>query len=193
MTATRKTTVTHPDGTVSTRGSKTRTYAFAVEVSPATATDHAAELNRQADDFDRRAASLRAAADAGEVILQSRGFHTINPEISHTATLRGTDRMVYTWANAEGMTVYTTTEGSPPIRAVDYLTRLAREQADLYTADAVRVRSDAKRVLAAGAPVGAYEVVRWSSTAALAGKALNEFDHLARYGRNVRVVFVDAA
>jgi hypothetical protein len=193
MAAARKTTVTHADGTVSTRKSQTRTYSHAVEVSPAPAAAYAANLNRKADSLAARAANLRAAADAGVVHVRSRGFSTADPYISHDATLLGTDREISWHSNAAGQIKDTLTDGSPIVNARDYLVAYARKQATVWDEQAAKTRQEAADVLAAGTPVGNYFVARWSSRADLAAKALSEFDHLCAAGHAVRAVAVDPA
>jgi len=192
MTATRKTTVTHPDNTISTRGSKTRTYAFAVEVAPAPAGAYAAYLIRQAEAVETRIAKFRTAADAAQVQVRSRGFRTVSDYVSHDAVLVGTDREISWYSNGKGEIEDRLTDGHPIVGAVAYLTAYARRYADDLVPHAAKYRAEAADVLATGTPVDSYAVVRWSSSEALAVKALTEFDYLAERGHVVRVVPVDA-
>lgn len=184
---TNRTTVTHADGTVSTRGSKTRAYTHAVEITPATAERAAADMTLRAAKAAAKAAALRAAADAGRVTVKYRGFAG-NGYNSHSATLTGSD--VYTWSNAEGITHDIVADVIIP--AIDYLAASARAQADLNAAEAARLNAEAAATLAAGVPVGAYGILRWSSSAVNAAKGAREFeDFYAARGHTVRVVPVD--
>lgn len=192
MTETRKTTVTHADGTVSRRASKTRTYSHAVEVSPAPAEAYAADLDRQARDRRDTAARYRAAADAGHVTIKSRGFGTINPDVSHQATLSGTDGYIYTWCNADAITHTLPSQGAQPVHVTEDLPRHARDTAANYDTAAEKLEAEAAAVRTAGVPVGRYGVARWSSRADLAAKALAEFEYLTAKGHQLRVVAVDA-
>lgn len=191
MTATRKTSVTHADGTVSKRASKTRTYSHAVEVTPAPAASYAAYLTQLAAEATAKAASLRAAAEAASVAITSRGWSTGDPYYSHQATLRGTNRQVYTWCSADGQRVDVLADGKPVVSAKDSLVADALSGAQRAEQDAERFTARAAAVLAAGEPVGEYKVVRWSSRADLAVKALSEFERYTDWGHTVRVVPVD--
>jgi hypothetical protein len=183
------TTVTHADGTVSKRTSKTRSYTHAIEASPAPAADYAAYLVAQAVKHRDTAATLRAAADAPQVSIRHRGLRTADDLVSHTATLAGTD--IYTLSNAAGQTRNLSTRGGGIISAVDYLTTSARENARDYERRAGELDSEAAEVLAKGEPVFGYGVLRWSSRRDLAEKALKEFEHATAMGCTVRVVPVD--
>lgn len=186
------TTVTHQDGTRSTRTSASRTYTHAIEVSPAPAEAYAAYLRDAAETHERSAAELEQAAESGRVLLSSRGFATDpgSDHHSHCARLEGTD--LFTWASAEGMT--RSYQGAEPemVRAATHLREIAREEAASLRERAVSLRAEAEQVRAAGAPIGTYTVVRWSSRYDLAASALGEFSHYATEGRTVRVVPVDA-
>lgn len=187
--------MTHADGTVSKRGSKTRAYSHAVEVAPAAATDYAAYLAARAKAAEAEAATLWAAADKGSVSVRSRGFSTRDDLVSHQATLLGTGGRVDTWCSADGRTkdfsADFTVQDRPVVAVTEYLIRWARQAAEAEQAQAARYAAEAADVLAAGTPVGAYGVVRWSSSAALATKALAEFEYLTARGHQIRVVPVD--
>ncbi len=186
---TARTNVTHADGTVSTRGSKTRTYTHAIEVSPAPADRYAAYLLNAASTATAKAARFREAADAGRVQIVSRGFSTQDDHYSHQATLMGTDRVIYNWCSPDGQTK----SGDEIVSVREQLIDNARQFADDYERTAAKRTEEAERVLAAGQPVGKYHVVRWSSSARLATAALGTFEYLAAQGHTVRVVPVDAA
>jgi hypothetical protein len=185
-----KTTVTHADGTVSTRTSKTRIYTHAVEVSPAPAAAYAAWLTRRADKSAALADAFRAAATEAKVTVKSRGFRTSNDLVGYQATLAGTGGYIYTWCSADGRTEDHRTGGAI-VGVVSYLVRSALGMADTYQKAAEKARTQAHTVLMTGTPVGDYGIVRWSSRADLAAKALSEFDHHAAQGSTVRVVPVD--
>lgn len=186
--------MTHPDGTISTRGSKTRTYGYAVEIAPAPAEKVAAELTRLAAECTTKAAAFRAAADNGKATMQSRGFsgrHATGPN-SHQATLTGTDGYIYTWCDADARTQDRHDDNGGTVHAVAYLVRYARDMADEYDQQAAKYAATAAETLAAGTPVGEYGILRWSSTAALAAKGLRELgDYYAARGHALRVVAVD--
>jgi hypothetical protein len=74
MAKQRNTTVTHPDGSVSKRGSVSATYTHAVVIGPVDPAVRAAHLLRQAEAQEARAAQFAAAADAGLVKVKNRGF-----------------------------------------------------------------------------------------------------------------------
>jgi hypothetical protein len=190
------TTVTHPDGTVSKRTSKTREYTHAIQVSPADPYILAEHFRREAVKADRMAAKLRDAADVGTITIRSRGFAQDGDSLhSHVATLLGTDREIYTWCSKDGqMNTYPEPypAGAVVVPADQGLRANARRQADAYTASAVKLREQADATLAAGAPVGAWTVERWSSRQDLAMKALGTFAYLTERGHQVRVVPVDA-
>jgi hypothetical protein len=190
-TATKKTTVTHADGTVSKRSSKTRVYTHAVEISPAPAEKLAANLLRKAQEATARAAQLRKAADEGQVRIAPRGFRISNDYISYQATLAGTDRYIYTYCSADGRTE-DVLNGREIVPVVGYLVDSARHAVGQHEETAAKLTAQAAEVLADGKPVGEYRIVRWSSSAVLAGKALSEFDAYVAAGCTVRVVPVDA-
>lgn len=189
--AARKTTVTHADGTVSTRKSQSRVYTHAVEVSPAPAGKYAAYLTGQAEKEEARAAKYRAAAAAGKVAIRSRGFTSPSENYhDYQATLIGTDRDIYTWCSAEGLTQDIAAVGV--VHVGRYLVEYATRYAEEVERGAAKFRAQAADVLAAGGQVGAYGVVRWSSRADLAARSLGEFDYATARGSTVRVVSVDA-
>lgn len=197
MASKNTTTVTHPDGTVSKRTSKTREYTHAIQVSPADPRILAAYMLREADQSDAKAAKLRAAADAGQVVVRSRGFGKEDADNfhSHQAILKGTDRVVFTWCSAAGQTESWPDRWPAPAVIVpvkEYLTESARTSAASFEAAAVRLRAEAADILKAGVPVGSWTVERWSSRWDLADKARSTFAYLAERGHQVRVVAVDA-
>lgn len=192
--AARKTTVTHADGTVSTRKSQSRTYTHAVEIAPARAAAYAAWQTAAAAKEEARAAQYRAAAAAGKVVIKSRGFPGTRPESLHDyeATLAGTGGYVYTWCSADGRTQDIVADGKPIVDVRAYLIEHATQYAEGIEQRAAELRAEAAKILAAGTPVGDYGVLRWSSRADLATKALSEFDYAVQRGHTIRVVPVDA-
>jgi hypothetical protein len=190
------TTVTHPDGTVSKRTSKTMTYTHAVQVSPADPYILAEYFRREAIKSNENATKLRTAADARQVTVRSRGFGQVAPGDlnSHQATLSGTDREIFTWCSADG---HTRSYPEPyPAEAVlvpveEYLAESARRSADAYVARATALREQADATLAACSPVGSWSVERWSTRQDLAHKAVATFRYLVERGHRVTVVPVD--
>lgn len=195
--AARKTTVTHADGTVSTRASKTRTYSHAVEVGPAPAATYAARLTAEANRYEAEAAALRAAIASPQVVLRDRGLHSVSdyyapdPMVAYEATLVGSKR-ISAWSNREGKTTRLASEGGGIEDVVNELVRRAEGQVKWYESEAAKTHAEAFEILAKGEPVGGYGVVRWSSRADLAARAISEFDYLVQKGHTVRVVEVDA-
>jgi len=187
----RKTTVTHEDGTISARSSKTMTYTHAVEIGPAVPELYAAGLRERADDQETKAAQLGAVLAKGpRVILRFRGAWVTRREVSHEATLAGTS--LSTWADADGMT----TVGYPDVQvmpALDYLVDSARSSAADYRDRAAQLRAEADAILSADAvPGDGWRVWRWSTRADLAVKALGEARRgYSGAGRVIRVVAVD--
>jgi hypothetical protein len=187
----RFTTVTHPDGTVSRRGSETMTYTHAVEVGPAPAEAMAAYLERQAAKSTADATALREAAASAKVTIRSRGLGGDPRDlVSHVAKLAGTE--VYTWCSPDGRTESHRTETTQVVEVGQYLRESAISSAEAREESAAKLLGQAAEIRAAGVPVDGWGVVRWSTRADLAHKATKEFDHLAAQGRPVRVVPVDA-
>lgn len=179
------TTVTHADGTVSTRKSKTRVYTHAIEVSPAPADRYAAYLIGQAEAQEEKALNLRTAASLGKGTIRSRGFKTQDDHVSYAATLTGTD--IYTWCGEDRLTEH----NGELVPVLPYLIDSARRSAEYADSQAAKLRAEAAEVLAARQPVGKYGILRWSSRADLAGKALSEFDTYTHQGHTLRVWPVD--
>jgi hypothetical protein len=188
----RTTTVTHPDGTVSTRKSETRTYTHAVAVGPAPAEAMASYLDRQAADRTADAAKLREAAASARVTIRDRrlGGNT-RDLITHVAMLAGTE--VHTWCSADGRTESHRDAETQVVEVGQYLRESARSSAEWREQEAAQRVAEAAAIRAAGVPVGGWSVVRWSSRADLAEAALSTFAHLAAQGRPVVVVPVDAS
>lgn len=191
------TSVTHTDGTISTRRSKTNTYTYALEIAPAPADAYAAYLIRQAEKDEAKAAALLAAAANGKGHIKDRHLGRVDPDAlyTHQATLDGTNGEVYTWCSRHQMTQdhsdVKSGQEAPVVKVLGYLIRSAREMAQYHIEQAAKLRAEAVEVLAAGQPVGEYGVLRWSSRADLAGKALGEFDTYTHRGHALRVVPVD--
>jgi hypothetical protein len=186
------TVITHPDGTISTRKSKTMAYTHAVEIGPAPADRYAADLIRKAEKLEAKAARFREAIVFNEVRIGSRGFTTHNDYLSHQATLTGTDREVYTWCNKNAKRQDYSTGEVTGVRA--YLLRIAEESAVGYDEQAAKLRAEAADILAKGEPVGEFYIYRWSTRRDLAESCANGKDGswYAAQGHSVRVVAIDA-
>jgi hypothetical protein len=168
MTAT-KFTVTHTDGTVSTRTSKTKAYTHAV-VSEQTAEARRDDYLEIAAGWAARAEKSEAAAEATEVLLTS-----------DRRDYRG--KALYSWTLG-GLFVGLDSKPAPSLEE-------ARATVLGYAA---RERSNqrAYEAKAAAATETVYTVLRWSQSHDNAAKfwASKEAQHFARYGR-VSVVPVD--
>jgi hypothetical protein len=182
------TTVTHPDGTISTRTSKSRAYTHAVVVSPAPAIAYAAMLDAVARTLRDKAEAFRAAAEAGHVTVTDRRIGRVGADdmFSHVAKLTGTD--LSTWCSADGRTL----DGDAAVPVSSYLKDYAYGMADDADRLAAGREALAAEIRDAGTPVGEWGVLRWSSRADLAAKAAaGEFATFATGGRTVSVVAVD--
>jgi len=185
------TSVTHTDGTISTRKSKTNTYTHAVVLAPAAPEAYAAGLLARAATYTETAAKLRRAAADGKVRIESRGFRTQDNMVSYQATLIGTDRATYTWCSADGMTKDYRGDMPTVTPVVPYLIASAEGSADRMQEQAAELTAQAAEVTAAGRPVGEYLVLRWSSRRDLAERAVSEFDGYRAKGHRLAVVAVD--
>jgi hypothetical protein len=192
MTATRKTTVTHPDGTVSARASQSRAYTHAIQISPAPAESYAMYLINKATALNATAISYRQAAADAVVTIRDRGFGDSSADslYSHHATLSGTGGYIYTWCSSDGQT-RGFGDDSSAVSVREHLVAYAIEMAETNETEADKLVWEAKAIIAAGEPVGQFRVVRWSSSRALALKAMTEFSDASQQGCRVRVVPVD--
>jgi hypothetical protein len=204
-------TVTHPDGTVSTRTSA-RAYTHVIVSVPATPEARKAALNRQADRREAHAAVLEAAADAGVVKGHYRGmdidqtkFHAYDFHLEGTLVESGRTRYyeISERANNEGLhetwprfigdipVVRETEEDHSgekrvAVKVKDFVIHQARQTAARLREEATQLRIDAEKPDPRG-----YEALRWSSRADLAQKALSEFEYEYSVGRTLTVVPVD--
>jgi hypothetical protein len=180
----RTTVVRHADGTVSTRSSKTRTYAFAVVRGPASADTYAKGLEREADNYDQRAEQLDAAIARNRILKRRRGFAD-GTTYSHTYELDGTDHRgnrlgfheIYTYGDDQG-----NANGGGRVRE-QLLTNAHSQSADARD-KAKQLRAEAVQVREAGEPVGGYTVLRWTSRRDLGQNAAqgSEFDYYRKRG-----------
>lgn len=208
-----KYTVTHSDGTVSTRSSA-RSYVFAIVSVPAEDAARREAFNRQANDLEAKAARFDAAADRGKVVVRSRGL-SIDPAEFHAfdASLLGTEnrtgRVTYceindrannenlteTWRQfvPEGVEIARETkedhsgERRVAVAIEPYLIGKARARAAELRKTAAELRVEGE-----SSDTGGFEVLRWTSRRDLAEKALSEFDYVAKVGRTLKVVPVDS-
>lgn len=197
----RTTIVTHPDGTISKRTSKSRTYSHAVEVSPADPKILADYLTLEARNANAHAAKLDEAAESATCTRKARGWS--NPDTdydgkpSYSGFVARLGNTEVTWyCNSQNMAQVLAGDDSDETWAIvpvdGYLREQARAQAKGERERADDLRELAKAIRAGGevpARYGnAYGVLRWSSRADLAAKGLTEFEGLARYGCTLRVV-----
>lgn len=199
------TTVTHPDGTRSTRTSQRATYTHAVQVGPSDP-ERVATLHEEAATAKRAEADrIDAALVDPKVTVTDRGFRRAPGEgpddgrsgqhvyHNYQARLVGTDHTV--WCDSYGMTqhgypeVVTEPVNDTLYRIASNWARILRDGARFDDAKARRLRAGDVDVLTA--EDRSYRVVRWSSRRELAEKALSTFAHYAERGSSVRVVAVD--
>lgn len=178
MPKARKTTVTHPDGTVSTRNSSSMIYTYAVEQREdmwATA-----KLWRQ-QAFEKRAEKTRfvAAVRAGRIATRSES--------------KFFDSVYLLGEGGEEFWIGHSDKVDPLGREVTPLDRKAAVRKWLASADAIAGKYDADADKAESGPQYTYSVVRWSQSHENATKGMREFE-----GRNFpistfRVVPAEAA
>ncbi len=182
MTPPRKTTVTHPDGTVSKRSSVRAVYAFAVE----TTTDQraAAEGDRKAAaEAEAEAVRLLTAFSPDDIIEEHRLFGGYGGQAKSdmvSVSLRAHDGGKDHWLRHYVIRPDGTIEDP-----IDVHAEIQKDLAN-YASNVAQRRATAAR-LDAG-PAVKYGVARWSRTQALAEKGANEY---RGYFANIRVVPVD--
>jgi len=184
----RKTTVTHPDGTVSKRTSQNAIYAFAVETT-VDRWEEAGQLRRLADENDVEAERLRTAFSADDVIEESRPWMYGGTRVN--VTLRAHDGGKNKWIGAYMLDengVVKNREGNED--AANESEWRAAKIAEYIVAEHRYAAQNRERAATLDAgPQFTYHIARWSRSAALAEKGSNEFRN-SRYA-NVRVVPVD--
>lgn len=160
--------VTHPDGTISKRNSKTRDYTHAV-VFEQDNRKHAAYLRKQADRDRARAAEVRKAADGPITEERSSGGSTT----------------MYVGGEYAGWVAPGADRPSD-----EDLRAKVRADADDHDANALAKDQEIEEL--ENGPETSYNVVRWSGSAdnALKAKNSNDWADMRRYGRMV-VVEVD--
>lgn len=169
------TTVTHEDGTTSTRTSQSRTYTHAVVISRTRESLVQAALRHATDRDDAAAVAEKAAT--GEITEKTRPW--AQGKLTYTDLYVGGE-----WAGAH--------VSDEPRPTDDKLRSNLRERADQARRKAATHRAEAE-TLAAG-PDMTYGVLRWSSRADLAERAASgEFAALAGAGVTIYVQPVDAA
>jgi hypothetical protein len=196
----RITTVTHPDGTTSTRSSASATYTHAVVVGPlipevaaAYQTARAARLRESADILD-------AAADAGRVTIRDRRIGgNYGPDWAHAAEayLMGSKTpanggyLMNVRCTLDGRTTDYDAADRALVPVVPVVIASARDEAVRLRVVADECDERAARY-AAGLDLGGYGVARWSSRRDLAVKAVaGEFAGRVAAGHAVTVVEVD--
>jgi hypothetical protein len=175
MAKARKTTVTHPDGTMSTRNSASATYTHAVEQREdvwATAKLHRAQAQAQREEKARFIAAVRAGRIS--VRKDSKFFDGVY--------LLGEGEEWWLGGN-DHATAY---------KGASTLDRKAAIREWLANADRLAATFDRDADKAEAGPQYSYGVVRWSQSLLNANKGMREFE-----GRNLptstfRVVAVDA-
>jgi hypothetical protein len=167
-----KTTVTHPNGQVSTRTSQSRIYTHAVVISRTRQSMVDDELD-QAAEYDSRALTAKRAID-GEVTESSR---TWSRGLTYTSLFLGGE---YAGAHVS----------DEPRPSDDQLREEMRERVSRNLAQVSLHRAKAAKI--AAGPEMAYGVLRWSSRADLAESAARgEFSALVKPGVKIEAVPVD--
>lgn len=159
----RTTQVTHPDGTVSTRKSKTRDYYWAIEVKT---DEHAVarDKHQTVQEVERSQESLERAIAGGQWRTEPHDFgqgtttyfYLVDPVTGNEHWI-GSDRHGAEWAADQEL---------------DKLAAIAKQRAELVGRRA-RVLDEAAK-LEAG-PQYSYGVMRWSERKESADQALGQF------------------
>lgn len=161
----RTTTVTHPDGTLSTRTSKTMAYSHAVE----------SKLDMRALAATKREEAEAERAELGRFVEAVKGGRVLT-EASGSVYVVGEGGW-RVWIGHH-------TEADPLDRKAGVRWVLARHKERA-------AKLDAEAEQAETGPAYTYGVYRWSNSEALAAKGLREFDGKVRH-TTFRVVAVDA-
>jgi len=175
-------TITHPDGTVSTR-TTAHNYGWAVVASPADPTVFAKALHVSITAQQTEIAKIEAALASMDIGIVDRGLD-LNPAISHKVALRGYPN-VHSWSDAKGR-----------VTRFDGTVLSARKALEADATEAIaqchRHIAHLETKIAAGpqGELAEYRVYRWSSKQNLAQKAADkEFAYVAsQYGCTVTVV-----
>jgi hypothetical protein len=218
--ATNYTYVTHPDGTVSKRGSKTRAYTHAVVEGPIDPLKYADYLDKQAAEADRTADGIEAALVEPQVKIKNRnlGWRNEDPDVGYNGKhvyhgfeifLNGAYYSANSHSDSKGVVDVPSkyTHGVEPIaeaedgRGVllpgrDYILAVARDALSTKRLAAVDLRNQAAALRSGDLSslshnALGYGVMRWSSREDLAYKALSEFAYSVERGHTVYVVPVD--
>lgn len=182
----RTTTVTHPDGTVSKRTSKSRAYTHAVvhvETRAHRVADARADLARAQEQVTKYAAML---AD-GVVANGERDLRPAGAFLGSRQFLTMAGQYASSYFFDDSIPGKTEAEQRPSDEAVIAGVQEWHDKAVAYVA-----RAEAAVAKAEASPEVTYGVVRWSSRADLAVKAVAEFERLAVHGSRLDVVEVDA-
>ncbi|MFF1597722.1 hypothetical protein ACFVYV_09520 [Streptomyces mirabilis] len=174
MAKSRKTTVTHPDGTVSMRASVNNIYIYAVEQREdvwATAKLHRAQAQAHREEKTRFIAAVRA----GRIAVRKDSNHFDG------VYLLGENGEEW-WLGAD----YASRNGEP-------LDRKAAIREWLANADRLAGIFDRDADKAEGGPQYAYSVVRWSMSHENAHKGVREFKNRNLPTSTFRVVPAEAA
>ena len=184
----RKFTVTHPDGTVSTRTSKTRIYTHAVEAYRSLEAAREA-LEAEAAAARKRAEAYRWAAKRGTVTRKWRGFDPSSP-VAHELQLDVPGEHPLTW--------YCDSENRPSVAGLDDWAQglggveFMREYARHRAADVEEQAGNLEQRAAELTKGEGYSVLRWSQRRDLAERAVwTDLAYFARTGYQLRVVEVD--
>lgn len=189
-----KLTLTHPDGTVSTRGTS-RAYTHAVVLTPREPQTWRTFVVKTLDSRIALLADLNKRIAAGVVHParpQNTGSLKLGPYMTHTAHFGMPKLSTLTvWCDSEGMTRDYQGGGEVIRPAADVLLDQARNAARLWAEMNDEDRQLITAIDAGTADLGGYRVVRWSTRRELAVHATVEFDGFREHGHGIEIQQVD--
>jgi hypothetical protein len=194
-------TITHPDGTVSTRGTA-RDYTHAVVLTPREPQTWRTFVLKTLDARIALLAELNKMIESA-VIHRGRSFSSnpagvdLDRDGNHTymnfqASFGRTGPMCFTaWCDSAGNTRDYRDGERIIVPVADFLIDQARRTAELWAkSNAADVHLIAA-IDAGTADRGGYRVVRWSTRRDLAERAVAEFDGFREHGHGIEVQPVD--
>ena len=191
-----KLTLTHPDGTVSTRGT-VRAYTHAVVLTPREPQTWRMFVVKTLDARLALLADLNKRIAAGVVHParpQNTGSLRLSSYMTHTAHFGMPQASTLTvWCDSEGMTRDYQGGGEIIRPAADVLLDQARSTVELWSDMNDEDRQLIASIDAGTADLGGYRVVRWSTRRGLAESAVSKFDGFREHGHSIEIQPVDPA